>query len=246
MASVERMGKGALVLLFAGFFAGCSGGVGGLLDIPPRADAAGQSVDSVAPTAGPDASPPRIDAPSTQGATALASDPSQGTGDAAALVEAAVSVDVTTVAVDGGAIDGPTPDSSEASRPSCLVTFTVAAAFVDGVLYKDVAVGGDAAALGAWNVQAAVAMTQVATGTWTTGVVLVDGQEVRFRFVMRGAGVDSWENWGPNVNRSLVVACAAGTGVIAAGPGEAGADAAGPVVGVSYAGNFGVQPPDAT
>jgi hypothetical protein len=245
------MGKGVLVLLFAWVFAGCSGGTAGLLDVPARGDAAGQSVDSVAPDPGPDASSSGIDATSVDTASVLASGPGPTPADAVAVDEAGVSSDVSEAAVsndvsvtadDGGVSDGPTPDSSEASRPSCLVTFTVADAWVDGVLYKDVAVGGDAAALGAWNPQAATTMTQVATGTWTAGVVLVDGQEVQFRFVMRGASVDNWENWGANVNRSLVVACAAGMGA------EAGAvaDAAGPVVGVSYAGNFDVQPPDAT
>jgi hypothetical protein len=242
MASVERMGKGVLVLLFAGVFAGCSGGVAGLLDAPARGDAAGPGVDSVAPGTGLDASLPGIDAPAAEATMALASDPGPVAADAVAVVEAGVSNDVSVAADDGGASDGPTLDSSEASRASCLVTFTVAAAWVDGVLYKDVAVGGDAPALGAWNPQAATTMTQVATGTWTAGVVLVDGQEVLFRFVMRGAGVDTWENWGANVNRSLVVACAAGMGAEAG----AGGDAGGPVVGVSYAGNFDVQPPDAT
>jgi hypothetical protein len=133
--------------------------------------------------------------------------------------------------------------ATEAAAASCLVTFTVAAAWIDGVVYQDVALGGDAAALGAWNVQSAVAMTQAASGTWTVGVTLTDSALVQFRFVKRGATVDSWENWATGSNRSMRVACSIGAGVDAA---AAGAPDGGPAVGVSYAGDFNVRPPDAT
>ena len=194
--AVERMGKGVLVLLFClGFSAGCFSGVsGGLLDAPALRDAAGPrdaadpGVDSVAAGMVLDASLPGIDAPAGETTTtALASDPGPMAADAVtAMVEAGVSNDDGSVAADDGVLasDGPTLDDSEASRPSCLVTFTVAAAWVDGVLYKDVAIGGDAPALGAWNPQAATAkmtQTQVATaargprgwrpGRWAGGAV---------------------------------------------------------------------------
>jgi hypothetical protein len=126
-----------------------------------------------------------------------------------------------------------------------MVTFTVAEAWIDGVVYTDVALGGDAAALGAWNPAAAVTMTQVASGTWTAGVMLTDGEHVDFLFVKRGPNVTSWESWAPNSDRSLVVACSAASGIVDAGAVEGGSADAGPVVGVSYVGNFNVQPPDA-
>jgi hypothetical protein len=257
MASIERMLGGAGAVLFAGFLAGCSGGVGGLLAVPPiQADAAMPGADSLAAPA-VDASRAGNDAPLAEVPSELPSAVSVAVADGGSSVEA----DVEAAADDGGVFEAAPADSSDASRVSCLVTFTVAEAWIDGVVYQDVAVGGGVAALGAWSPQAAVGMTQVASGTWTAGVMLTDGEEVEFRFVKRGNGVDSWEDWAPNSNRSLVVACAAasgsgtdagvGAGVgVGVGVGDAGgageAGGAGPVVGVSYAGNFDVQPPAAT
>jgi starch binding protein with CBM20 domain len=254
MASIERMLGGTRAVLFAGFLVGCSGGVGGLLAVPPiQADASMPGADSLpapvvdASRAGIDA--PLNDAPLAEVPSELPSAVSVAVADGGPLVEA----DVEAAVDDGGVFEAEPADSSEASRASCLVTFTVAEAWIDGVVYQDVAVGGDVAVLGAWSPQAAVGMTQVASGTWTAGVMLTDGEEVEFRFVKRGNGVDSWEDWAPNSNRSLVVECAAASGLgsgVDAGVGDAGgtgeAGGAGPVVGVSYAGNFDVQPPDAT
>jgi hypothetical protein len=68
---------------------------------------------------------------------------------------------------------------------------------------------------------------------------MTDGQEIQFLFVKLGPSSYIWENWGVNSNRSLVVACSPGP--------DAGAPVdGGPVVGTSYAGEFGVKPPDAT
>ncbi|MGO9835853.1 MAG: CBM20 domain-containing protein [Polyangiaceae bacterium] len=261
MASMQRVLGGVGVVLFASLLVGCSGGVGGLLDVPSvEAGGSGPGADSLAAPV-VDASRTSNDAPlgevPSELPVAVNADVGEGGSSVGAVLEAGVD--------DGGASEGAPGDSSEASRASCLVTFTVAEAWIDGVVYQDVAVGGDAPALGAWSPTAAVGMTQVASGTWMVGVTLVDGEEVQFRFVKRGNGVDSWEDWAPNSNRSLVVACAAGAGSgsgvdagAGAGPGADGgvgagdagaageAGGAGAVVGVSYAGNFDVQPPDAT
>jgi hypothetical protein len=242
MAAKGRLLEAAKALMLAGFLAGCSGGVAGLMDAPPAVpDASGSSPNSAPPATGADASRTANDAPAVETGPVAASDAgsSGADGDPVAPNDVAVGV------ADSGLVDDASPDSGEAARPSCLVTFTVADAWVDGVVYQNVALGGDVAALGAWSPAAAVPMTQVASGTWTVGVMLTDGVEVEFLFVKRGSNVDSWESWTPDSDRSLVVACSAASGTLEGGTVEGGSTAAGPVVGVSYAGNFGVQPPDA-
>jgi hypothetical protein len=242
MAAKGRILQAAKALILAGFLAGCSGGVAGLMDVAAALpDASGSSADSLAPAVGADASRTVNDAPAVQMAPAAAGDAGSSGADGDSLVSNGVAVAL----ADSGPLDDASPDSAEASRPSCLVTFTVADAWVDGVVYQNVALGGDAAALGAWSAAAAVPMTQVASGTWTVGVMLTDGVEVEFLFVKRGPNVDSWESWTPESDRSLVVACSAASGAVEGGTVEGGSTAGGPVVGVSYAGNFGVQPPDA-
>jgi hypothetical protein len=113
---------------------------------------------------------------------------------------------------------------------TCAVTFTVTGAFVDGVLLRGVAVGGDAPALGAWNPSSAVALTAIAPGVWTGDVVLEDALRVQFRFLETGPTEIVWESWGTGSNRSLTVACAPADGR----PGG------------QYVGQFDVKPPDAT
>jgi Starch binding domain len=141
------------------------------------------------------------------------------------------------------ALDG-SPDVGEASGPvaapsSCWVTFTVADAFIDGALDTTVAIGGDTTALGAWDPNSAVAMTSIGAGAWTVSLLMNDGDSIQFLFVKRGPSSYSWESWGVNSNRSLVVACSpdADVGDVVDG---------GPAIGTSYAGEFGVRPPDAT
>jgi hypothetical protein len=210
------------------------------MDVPPAGpDASSSGADSLV-AAVADASQTRIDAPAVQTAAPGPRDASPDGADGASLAQA----DVSAATEDAGSLDDASPDSAEASRPSCMVTFTVAEAWIDGVVYTDVALGGDAAALGAWNPAAAVTMTEVASGTWTAGVMLTDAERVEFLFVKRGPNVTSWESWAPNSDRSLVVACAAASGIVEAGAVEGGSADAGPVVGVSYVGNFNVQPPD--
>ena len=134
---------------------------------------------------------------------------------------------------EASVVDGP------ALSTSCSVTFTVADAFIDGVIDTAVALGGDTTALGDWDPDAAAAMTSIGAGAWTVSLVMNDGDAVQFLFVKRGPSSYVWEDWGVNSNRSLLVSCAPDP--------DAGAPAdGGPVVGTSYAGQFGVRPPDAT
>ena len=242
MASNGKILEAAKTLLLAGFLAGCSGGVAGLMDVPPAGpDASSAGADSLVAAPVADAAQTRIDAPAVQTAALAPNDASPDGADGASLAQA----DVSAATEDAGSLDDASPDSVEASRPSCMVTFTVAEAWIDGVVYTDVALGGDAAALGAWSPAAAVTMTEVASGTWTAGVMLTDGERVEFLFVKRGPNVTSWESWAPSSDRSLVVACSAASGIVEAGAVEGGSADAGPVVGVSYVGNFNVQPADA-
>jgi hypothetical protein len=134
---------------------------------------------------------------------------------------------------EASVIDGPPVPAS------CSVTFTVADAFIDGVIDTAVALGGDTTALGDWGPDAAAPMTSIGAGAWTVSLVMNDGDAVQFLFVKRGPSSYVWEDWGVNSNRSLLVSCAPDP--------DAGAPAdGGPVVGTSYAGQFGVRPPDAT
>jgi hypothetical protein len=129
--------------------------------------------------------------------------------------------------------------AAQVAPASCFVTFTVADAFIDGVLDTGVAIGGDTTALGNWDSSGAVSMTSLGAGAWTVSLLMNDGDEIQFLFVKRGPNSYAWEDWGVNSNRSLVVSCAPDV--------DAGAPAdGGPVVGTSYAGQFGVKPSDAT
>jgi len=186
----------------------------------------------------------------------------QGTSsDAAAQSASSESPTVSSLVGDGSIADAGTdgPDSTigvaygdaapeasvdvvEAAAPApvtCSVTFTVADAFIDGVIDTGVALGGDTAALGNWDPNGAVAMTSLGAGAWTLSLVMTDSSPVQFLFVKRGPNSYAWEDWGVNSNRSLVVSC---TPEPDAGEPVDG----GPVVGTSYAGQFGVKPPDAT
>jgi hypothetical protein len=163
-----------------------------------------------------------------------------GVGDAGAPVDATLA---DAVLAEGGASQA-VGEASVVDSPSipasCSVTFTVADAFIDGVIDTAVALGGDTTGLGNWDPAAAVPMTSIGAGAWTLSLVMNDGDAVQFLFVKRGPSSYAWEDWGVNSNRSLVVSCAP------LDP-DAGAPVdGGPVVGTSYAGEFGVKPPDAT
>jgi len=150
--------------------------------------------------------------------------PAAAAGDAGSSAEAAVAGDSTTAAT---------------VPQSCFVAFTVADAFIDGVIDTGVAMGGDTSALGDWQPDAAVPMTSIGAGAWTLSLLMNDGDAIQFLFVKRGPASNMWEDWDVNSNRSLVVSCTPSAD--AAAPIDGG-----PVVGTSYAGEFGVRPPDAT
>jgi hypothetical protein len=136
--------------------------------------------------------------------------------------------------------------AADAGPPSCSVTFLVTGALVDGLSFQGVYLSGNIAPLGFWDPASSRPLAQIAPGVWTTSVVLTDGDLVQFRFLERGTVEVQWEDWGPNSNRSIEVAClspAASDGGTSDG---GGSDGAAPVVGTEYTGQFNVKPPDAT
>ncbi|MGO8998451.1 MAG: CBM20 domain-containing protein [Polyangiaceae bacterium] len=153
---------------------------------------------------------------------------------------------VTPVA-EAGAIDAGGADATEDAAPpdatpvSCSVTFLVTGAVIDGLTTQGVYLGGDTTALGDWNAANAVPLTQISSGVWTASLVMNDGTLVQFRFLERGPVITTWESWGANSNRSLLVSCLAGSSD-ATTPDASGS----PVIGTAYTGEWDVKPPDAT
>ena len=106
-------------------------------------------------------------------------------------------------------------DAAAADAGLCSVSFSVTGALVDGIVFQNVVLGGDAPALGDWDPSQVVKMTASAVvGTWTTTVLLPDGTTVHFKFGMTGAGGQfAWETDPQDVDRTLAISCAFGVGV---------------------------------
>ena len=101
MASNGKILEAAKTLLLAGFLAGCSGGVAGLMDVPPAGpDASSSGADSLV-AAVADASQTRIDAPAVQPAAPGPRDASPDGADGASLAQA----DVSAATEDAGSLD---------------------------------------------------------------------------------------------------------------------------------------------
>jgi hypothetical protein len=180
------------------------------------APAAGHS-DGFAPDGGA-AAPPAVDA--SLDASAVRSI------DASTLIDAAA-----VASLDAGAepFDGPAADGGpDASAILCPVTFQVDAAFVDGFVFQNVVLSGDAPALGARDPSLAVVMTSIAgqPGEWSAVVSLVDASTVHFEFGMSGGGgADlTWEGSAATSPRSLVVDCSDGAAVTYVGQYNQGSD----------------------
>jgi hypothetical protein len=171
--------------------------------------------------------------------------PHAGTGDALSQVAWDAGVIDTASPAESG-IDEPAPGDADQDAPvdgtlpraSCAVSFTVADAYIDGIVDTEVAVGGNIVGLGSFDPEAAPAMTSIGTGAWSLTMVLYDGDQLQFRFVKRGPNSFIWEDWGANSNRSLTVACSPSAA-------QASVDG-GPAIGTAYTGDFDVKPPDAT
>jgi hypothetical protein len=106
-------------------------------------------------------------------------------------------------------------DTAPADAGLCSVSFTVTGALVDGIVFQNVVLGGDAPALGDWDPSQVVKMTASAVvGTWTTTVLLPDGTTVHFKFGMTGTGGQfAWETDPQDVDRTLAISCSFGVGV---------------------------------
>jgi hypothetical protein len=175
---------------------------------PPDAAAAQQAPPPLAPTSeapvadrGDDGKSAPTDAGTSEDATPEATLP-----DDAAVADATVE---TSPVEPGG---------------SCIVTFEVDDAFIDGVFVQNVVIGGDILELGNWDPTLARNMApSTVAGSWTLDVPMTDGQSTHFKFGTRGSGQLTWETLSPDSARDLTVSCPNGEGV-------------------SYVGQFGVSP----
>jgi hypothetical protein len=134
-----------------------------------------------------------------------------GSVGAAAPLDAGTDTDATSLS-DAAATDA---ETAPTDAGLCSVSFTVTGALVDGIVFQNVVLGGDAPALGGWDPSQVVKMTASAVvGTWTTTVLLPDGTTVHFKFGMTGTGGQfSWETDPQDVDRTLAISCAFGVGV---------------------------------
>jgi hypothetical protein len=128
---------------------------------------------------------------------------------------------------------GAATDAGDASSPAVYV------------VGSDSALGGT---IPVWTITAGLLLHQEpsAADTWTGSVVLTDQEQIIFKFVeVTPENPMGWESLGsPFTNRSLKVDCS--LSAVDAGTQPAGPDGGPPAVGKSYAGTFGVRPPDAS
>jgi hypothetical protein len=192
----------------AGGLVACSGTAGsGLMSPPASVDAASDASVASVHTAADGSPETQASSSATPGIL------SGGQGDSALIGAGDAGAGDTRVALDGGTDAGPSPDApidgSAGDAGTCVVTFTVTGALVDGFVFQNVVLGGDAAALGGWDSTQALKMTMTSTvGTWTIGVPLTDGAAVHFKFGMSGTGGQfAWETDPQNVDRAHVVSC---------------------------------------
>jgi hypothetical protein len=222
MSSARRsfMAWGVLVVSAFGSSA-CSGSSGSMLDSRPSSPAfADSGTDSVEGPAGDGGA----DAPTLPPASSGA--PYEGRGDNFSPPETPPTPPdmgrsdnfSPPLSPDAGASDldasPATVPSVDGSLASCVVTFTVTNALIDGVVFSNVVVGGDNLALGNWDPTLARNMAAVngTNGTFTLGVQLTDGQTVHFKFGLRGNNQVTWETFAQNETRSLTVSCGIGAG----------------------------------
>lgn len=168
----------------------------GLDSISTSVDAAAGGTIPRAPSSAPTVLAPGNDS------SALPSDGSAPTADAADA--------------GSGAVSGPTDatDDRSPATTSCPVTFTVTNVPVDGFIFQNAVVGGDADALGAWAPANAVKMPAAGgtVGVYTVSVPLPDGLAVHFKFGLSDSGGQvSWESATQATDRFLVVSCTDGS-----------------------------------
>jgi Starch binding domain len=185
----------------------CSGASPGAFSSPLRASEAPSDagVDSVSTLVDAAASLPKtspLSVPSADGddSRALAPDSPAPTPDA--------STDAPNPAADAGA------DATDAAPVSCPVTFTATNVPVDGFIFQNAILGGDAVALGDWAPSGVVKMPAAGgtVGIYTVSVPLAEGLAVHFKFgVSDSAGQVTWESATQPTNRLLVVSCADGS-----------------------------------
>ena len=184
----------------------CSGASPGAFSSPERAmEAPDAGVDSVSTAV--------VDAAASLPKTAPLSAPSAASDDAPTLSPESPPAPpdaslASSPAADAGA------DAADAAPVSCPVTFTATSVPVDGFIFQNAVLGGDADALGDWSPSSVVKMPAAGgtVGIYTVSVPLPDGLAVHFKFgVSDSNGQVTWESATQPTNRVLVVSCADGS-----------------------------------
>jgi Starch binding domain len=109
---------------------------------------------------------------------------------------------------------GDATDDRTLAPTSCPVTFTATSVPVDGFIFQNAVLGGDADALGDWSAANAVKMPAAGgtVGIYTVSLPLPDGLAVHFKFGLSdSSGQVSWESATQPTDRFLVVSCADGS-----------------------------------
>jgi hypothetical protein len=115
---------------------------------------------------------------------------------------------------DSGDATADAADGSPSVAASCPVTFTATNVPVDGFIFQNAVLGGDADALGDWSPSNVVTMPAAGgtVGVYTVAVPLPDGLVVHFKFGLSDSGGQvTWESATQPTNRLLVVSCADGS-----------------------------------
>jgi hypothetical protein len=203
-------------VLCAGGLVACSGASPAAFSGPLRSDEspADAGLDSVSASvdAAPGGPAPAAAGPLVTGVR-RGDDSSSPTPDSAAPSPPATTVDAgsSAAAADAGA---DAIDSAPASAVSCPVTFTATNVPVDGFIFQNAVLGGDADALGDWAPANVVKMPAAGgtVGVYTVSVPLPDGLAVHFKFGLSDSGGQvSWESATQPADRFLLVSCADGS-----------------------------------
>jgi hypothetical protein len=187
----------------------CSGASPGAFSSPIRASEAPSDagLDSVSATVDATASPlPKMTLPASP--AAATDDPPAVSSDSATAP--AVSLD----ASSPSAADADASPEADSAPISCPVTFTATNVPVDGFIFQNAILGGDADALGDWAPSSVVKMPAAGgtVGIYTVSVPLADGLAVHFKFgVSDSSGQVTWESATQPTDRVLVVSCADGS-----------------------------------
>jgi Starch binding domain len=172
-------------------------------------DSVSASVDAAAGASPPTVFPP-VSASAGRGDDSSTLAPDSGASNPSAIPIAA---DAGSNA-DSGDANADATDGAPSLAASCPVTFTATNVPVDGFIFQNAVLGGDAEALGDWSPSNVVKMPPAGgtVGVYTVSVPLPDGLAVHFKFGLSdSSGQVTWESATQPTDRLLVVACVDGS-----------------------------------